>query len=88
LSYAVKEIFLTLQAKAHMPPRGGVLPVLGLQSLERAPSRIATPATCVFATPILSGTDGTLGGRYASAKALADTVARNGPERAPTATWC
>ena len=40
-----------------------------------AASRIAPRATCRFCDTDFVGTDGTLGGRYASAAELADTIA-------------
>jgi len=63
------------------------LPVLGC-NLWSGASRIATPRRAVFADTDFVGTDGTLGGRYASAKALADTVAAQWTGKGRTATWC
>ena len=53
-----------------------------------AASRTAPTATCRFCDTDFVGTDGTLGGRYASADELADTIAAQWAGDAPTATWC
>ena len=55
MSYAVKEIFLTLQGEGAHAGRAAVF--------------------CRFCDTDFVGTDGTLGGRYASADELADTIA-------------
>ena len=52
MSYAVKEIFLTLQGEgAHAGRRGGVLPFLRLQSLERPRAGSRAPPSASSATP-------------------------------------
>ena len=55
-------------------PRVGVLPVFRLQSLER-PRTGPRQRQLQFCDTDFVGTDGTLGGRYATADELADTIA-------------
>jgi 7-carboxy-7-deazaguanine synthase len=64
VSYAVKEIFLTLQGE-------------GAQAgnLWNGREQDRAIATCQFCDTDFVGTDGTLGGRYATAGDLSDTIA-------------
>ena len=75
MSYAVKEIFLTLQGEGAHAGRAAVFCRFAGCNLwsGREPDR--TTATCRFCDTDFVGTDGTLGGRYLSADALADSIA-------------
>ncbi len=75
MSYAVKEIFLTLQGEGAHAGRAAVFAVLPAATSGAAARRTAPTATCHFCDTDFVGTDGTLGGRYATAAALADTIA-------------
>ena len=59
-------------------PRGGVLPLCGLQSLERARAGPAT-AVCQFCDTDFIGTDGVGGGKFATADDLAAAIAAQWP---------
>lgn len=82
MSYAVKEIFLTLQGEGAHAGRAAVFCRFAGCNLwsGREPDRDS--AVCQFCDTDFVGTDGTLGGRYASADALADTIAAQWPEAA------
>ncbi len=75
MSYAVKEIFLTLQGEGAHAGRAAVFCRFAGCNLwsGREPDRIS--ATCKFCDTDFVGTDGTLGARYASADDLADAIA-------------
>jgi 7-carboxy-7-deazaguanine synthase (Cx14CxxC type) len=75
VSYAVKEIFLTLQGEGAHAGRAAVFCRFSGCNLwsGREPDRAT--ATCRFCDTDFVGVDGTLGGRYAGADELADTVA-------------
>ncbi len=76
MSYAVKEIFLTLQGEgAHAGPRQAVFRRFAGCNLWSGREQDRASATCRFCDTDFVGTDGTLGGRYASADKLADTIA-------------
>lgn len=75
MSYAVKEIFLTLQGEGAHAGRAAVFCRFTGCNLwsGREPDR--AEATCRFCDTDFVGTDGTLGGRYATAAELADAIA-------------
>src|ERR1700694_3564693 len=75
LSYAVKEIFLTLQGEGAHAGRASVFCRFSGCNLWSGREQDRATATCRFCDTDFVGTDGTLGGRYASAAELADTVA-------------
>jgi 7-carboxy-7-deazaguanine synthase len=75
LSYAVKEIFLTLQGEGAQAGRAAVFCRFSGCNLWSGRERDRATATCRFCDTDFVGTDGTLGGRYGSAKELADTIA-------------
>jgi 7-carboxy-7-deazaguanine synthase len=75
LSYAVKEIFLTLQGEGAHAGRAAVFCRFSGCNLWSGREQDRGSATCKFCDTDFVGTDGTLGGRYASAMELADTVA-------------
>ena len=75
MSYAVKEIFLTLQGEGAHAGRASVFCRFAGCNLWTGREQDRSSATCKFCDTDFVGTDGTLGGRYASADELADTIA-------------
>lgn len=75
MSYAVKEIFLTLQGEGAHAGRASVFCRFAGCNLWSGREADRANATCQFCDTDFVGTDGTLGGRYASAVELADTIA-------------
>jgi 7-carboxy-7-deazaguanine synthase len=75
LSYAVKEIFLTLQGEGAHAGRASVFCRFAGCNLWSGREADRAGATCKFCDTDFVGTDGTLGGRYASAAELAGTIA-------------
>ena len=75
MSYAVKEIFLTLQGEGAHAGRTAVFCRFSGCNLWSGREQDRATATCRFCDTDFVGTDGTLGGRYASADELADTIA-------------
>jgi len=75
VSYAVKEIFLTLQGEGAHAGRASVFCRFAGCNLWNGREQDRASATCQFCDTDFVGTDGTLGGRYASADELADTIA-------------
>ncbi|MBR0852210.1 7-carboxy-7-deazaguanine synthase [Bradyrhizobium diazoefficiens] len=75
MSYAVKEIFLTLQGEGAHAGRVSVFCRFAGCNLWSGREADREDATCKFCDTNFVGTDGTLGGRYASAAELAETIA-------------
>jgi 7-carboxy-7-deazaguanine synthase (Cx14CxxC type) len=75
VSYAVKEIFLTLQGEGAHAGRASVFCRFAGCNLWSGREADRASATCQFCDTDFVGTDGTLGGRYASTVELADTIA-------------
>jgi 7-carboxy-7-deazaguanine synthase (Cx14CxxC type) len=75
LSYAVKEIFLTLQGEGAHAGRAAVFCRFAGCNLWSGREQDRPEAVCKFCDTDFVGTDGTLGGRYATARDLADTIA-------------
>jgi 7-carboxy-7-deazaguanine synthase len=75
VSYAVKEIFLTLQGEGAHVGRAAVFCRFAGCNLWSGREQDRPSATCRFCDTDFVGTDGTLGRRYASANELADTIA-------------
>lgn len=75
MSYAVKEIFLTLQGEGAHAGRTAVFCRFAGCNLWTGREQDRADATCRFCDTDFVGTDGTLGGRYATADALADQIA-------------
>lgn len=75
MSYAVKEIFLTLQGEGAHAGRTSVFCRFAGCNLWSGREADRAAAICQFCDTDFVGTDGTLGGRYASAVELADTIA-------------
>jgi len=75
VSYAVKEIFLTLQGEGAHAGRAAVFCRFSGCNLWSGREQDRAGATCTFCDTDFVGTDGTLGGRYATSDDLADAVA-------------
>jgi 7-carboxy-7-deazaguanine synthase (Cx14CxxC type) len=75
VSYAVKEIFLTLQGEGAHSGRVSVFCRFSGCNLWSGREVDRASATCRFCDTDFIGTDGTFGGRYGSAEELADTIA-------------
>lgn len=75
MSYAVKEIFLTLQGEGAHAGRASVFCRFAGCNLWTGREEDRATATCKFCDTDFVGMDGTLGGRYATAADLADTLA-------------
>ena len=75
MSYAVKEIFLTLQGEGAHAGRASVFCRFTGCNLWSGREEDRSSATCRFCDTDFVGTDGTFGGRYASAEELADAIA-------------
>ena len=75
MSYAVKEIFLTLQGEGAHAGRAAVFCRFSGCNLWSGREQDRAGAVCQFCDTDFVGTDGTLGGRFAAAEELADTIA-------------
>ncbi|MFC0409916.1 7-carboxy-7-deazaguanine synthase [Roseomonas elaeocarpi] len=75
MSYAVKEIFFTLQGEGAQAGRPAVFCRFAGCNLWSGREADRETATCRFCDTDFVGTDGENGGRYADAAALADAVA-------------
>ena len=75
MSYAVKEIFLTLQGEGAHAGRAAVFCRFSGCNLWSGREEDRAAAVCRFCDTDFVSMDGTLGGRYATADELADTVA-------------
>jgi 7-carboxy-7-deazaguanine synthase (Cx14CxxC type) len=75
MSYAVKEVFLTLQGEGAHAGRAAVFCRFAGCNLWSGREEDRERAICKFCDTDFVGTDGTLGGRYASAGELADIIA-------------
>ena len=75
MSYAVKEIFLTLQGEGAHAGRASVFCRFAGCNLWSGREADRAGAVCQFCDTDFVGTDGTLGGRYGTAAELADTIA-------------
>lgn len=74
MSYAVKEIFLTLQGEGAHAGRAAVFCRFSGCNLWSGREQDRAGAVCQFCDTDFVGTDGTLGGRFANADELADTI--------------
>jgi 7-carboxy-7-deazaguanine synthase len=74
VSYAVKEIFPTLQGEGAHAGRTAVFCRFSGCNLWSGREQDRVAAICQFCDTDFVGTDGTLGGRYATADELADTI--------------
>ena len=75
MSYAVKEIFYTLQGEGALTGRPAVFCRFAGCNLWSGREADRAAAACSFCDTDFVGTDGTDGGRYADAAALADRIA-------------
>ncbi|MFC0241993.1 7-carboxy-7-deazaguanine synthase [Rhodopseudomonas telluris] len=75
MSYAVKEIFLTLQGEGAHAGRASVFCRFAGCNLWTGREQDRDQAVCKFCDTDFVGTDGTLGGRYADADQLAAVIA-------------
>jgi 7-carboxy-7-deazaguanine synthase len=83
MSYAVKEIFYTLQGEGALTGRPAVFCRFAGCNLWSGREEDRAAATCSFCDTDFVGIDGTHGGRYRDAAALAAQVAALWPEDAP-----
>ncbi len=79
MSYAIKEIFLTLQGEGRHTGRAAVFCRFAGCNLWSGLERDRATAICTFCDTDFVGLNGTLGGRYADATALAATIAGEWP---------
>ncbi|MDF9789741.1 organic radical activating enzyme [Methylorubrum extorquens] len=89
MSYAVKELFHTLQGEGAQAGRAAVFCRFSGCNLWSGREEDRAGAACRFCDTDFVGMDGEGGGRFASAEILADAIAaRPGPGGRPTATSC
>lgn len=81
MSYAVKEIFFTLQGEGAQAGRPAVFCRFSGCNLWSGREEDRAGAVCRFCDTDFVGIDGTDGGRYGDADALADMIARHWPSR-------
>ena len=74
MAYAVKEIFLTLQGEGAQAGRRAVSCRFAGCNLWTGREQDRAKAICKFCDTDFVGTDGTLGGKYADAAALAERI--------------
>lgn len=79
MAYQIKEIFYTLQGEGANAGRPAVFCRFAGCNLWSGREADRERAICRFCDTDFVGTDGTLGGRYAEAAALADTIAAQWP---------
>src|SRR5579872_980905 len=83
MSYAVKEIFYTLQGEGGLAGRPAVFCRFAGCNLWSGREEDRAGAVCTFCDTDFVGMDGTLGGRYPGPAALAEQVAGLWPQEAP-----
>ncbi|HLY44117.1 MAG TPA: 7-carboxy-7-deazaguanine synthase [Stellaceae bacterium] len=82
MSYAVKEIFYTLQGEGALTGRPAVFCRFAGCNLWSGREEDRAAAACSFCDTDFVGLDGTAGGRYPDAAALVDEIAAHWPEGA------
>lgn len=82
MTYAVKEIFLTLQGEGAQAGRRAVFCRFAGCNLWTGREQDRAKAICKFCDTDFVGTDGTLGGKYRDAEALAKVIAASWGEGA------
>ncbi len=82
MTYSVKEIFYTLQGEGAQAGRPAVFCRFAGCNLWSGLERDRATAVCRFCDTDFVGTDGTDGGKYRTAEALADRIAGHWPEGA------
>ena len=85
MSYAVKEIFYTLQGEGGQAGRPAVFCRFAGCNLWSGLERDRLTAQCRFCDTDFVGTDGQNGGKFADAEALADAITAQWPEAEPGA---
>lgn len=80
MTYAVKEIFYTLQGEGANAGRAAVFCRFSGCNLWSGREEDRASAVCQFCDTDFVGTDGTEGGKYRTAEALADKVAAQWPQ--------
>lgn len=80
MSYQVKEIFYTLQGEGAQAGRPAVFCRFAGCNLWSGREADRASAVCQFCDTDFVGTDGTLGGKFADAQALADCIAQQWPQ--------
>ena len=83
MTYSVKEIFYTLQGEGANAGRPAVFCRFAGCNLWSGREEDRASAVCQFCDTDFVGTDGTLGGKYATAEELAGQVAAQWPAAAP-----
>ena len=83
MTYAVKEIFYTLQGEGANAGRPAVFCRFAGCNLWSGLERDRATAICQFCDTDFVGTDGTLGGKFTGADALADVVLAQWPRPSP-----
>jgi len=83
MSYQVKEIFYTLQGEGANAGRPAVFCRFAGCNLWSGREQDRATAICQFCDTDFVGTDGTLGGKFGSADALADQIAASWPTSDP-----
>ena len=83
MTYAVKEIFYTLQGEGALTGRPAVFCRFAGCNLWSGREEDRGDAVCTFCDTDFVGMDGTEGGRYRDAATLADTIAAQWPAEAP-----
>jgi len=83
MSYAVKEIFYTLQGEGALTGRPAVFCRFAGCNLWSGREEDRAAAACTFCDTDFVGMDGSEGGRYRDAATLADTIAAQWPAEAP-----
>ena len=79
MAYSVKEVFYTLQGEGANAGKPAVFCRFAGCNLWSGREEDRSTAVCRFCDTDFVGTDGTLGGKYASAEALADCIERQWP---------
>jgi 7-carboxy-7-deazaguanine synthase (Cx14CxxC type) len=84
MTYSVKEIFYTLQGEGAQSGRAAVFCRFAGCNLWSGREEDRASAACTFCDTDFVGTDGTEGGKFTSAEALADAIAKawGGPDTA------
>ena len=83
MSYVVKEIFYTLQGEGAQMGRAAVFCRFTGCNLWSGRAEDRATAVCRFCDTDFVGTDGTEGGKYAAAEALADQITNLWPQTTP-----
>ncbi len=86
MTYSVKEIFYTLQGEGGQAGSPAVFCRFAGCNLWTGRESDRASAICQFCDTDFVGTDGTLGGKFASADALADQIAAQWPAHDPLAS--